>query len=148
MDEDQKFVPDLLERANRVWNNGNFMVFDELYAPDVIHYHPGMGVLEGSQSLAVYIRNLRAQYPDLVITFEETIFDGEKMVCQWRLKGTDMGMHAASAGPPTGKNVDIKGAEVMYFRDGKIVEDHVYYDQYALLQQLGLLEQFGVGGDQ
>ena len=143
MKEKQQFVADLAERANRVWNNGDFMAFEELYAPNVVYQHPGVGTLEGAQGLAEYVRDLRAQYPDLLITIEELIYDGDNLVCHWRFKGTDKGMHAASELPPTGKQVDFHGADVMHLKDGKIVEDYVYFDQMAVMQQLGLVEPFG-----
>lgn len=142
MKERQQFIADLVERANRVWNNGDFMVFNDLYAPDLVCHHPGVGTLEGSQAMAEYIHDLRVQYPDLLFTIEETVFDGEKMVCHWRFKGTDMGMHAASQGPPTGKKVDFKGVDVLHFKDGKIVDDYIYFDQLEVLQQLGMVEPF------
>ena len=50
-------------------------------------------------------------------------------------------MHAASEEPPTGKNVAFKGADVLHFKVGKIVEDYIYFDQFALLQQLGMLPE-------
>ena len=92
--------------------------------------------------MAEYVRDLRVQYPDLLVTFEEIVFDGEKMVSHWRFKGTDMGMHAASQGPPTGKKVDFKGVDVVHFKDGKIVDDYIYFDQLEILQQLGIVEPF------
>ena len=141
MKERQQFIADTVERANRVWNNGDFMAFEDLYAPDVVFHHPGVGTLEGSQAMAEYVRDLRVQYPDLLITFEESVFDGEKMVSHWRLVGTDMGMHAASQEMPTGKKVDFKGADVLHFKDGKIVEEFSFFDQLAIMQQLGVLPE-------
>jgi hypothetical protein len=41
--------------------------------------------------------------------------------------------------PPTGKRVEIRGMEYVQVRDGKIVIDNLYYDNVALLAQLGLV---------
>jgi carboxymethylenebutenolidase len=41
--------------------------------------------------------------------------------------------------PPTGKWVEVPGVAIVQFRDGKIAWEHVYWDQAAVLVQLGLL---------
>ena len=41
--------------------------------------------------------------------------------------------------PPTGKRVAAKGMELVQGRDGKLAVHHMYYDNMALAEQLGLL---------
>ena len=43
--------------------------------------------------------------------------------------------------PPTGKRLKIRGMELVQMRDGKIVVDNLYYDNMALLAQLGLIPE-------
>ena len=42
--------------------------------------------------------------------------------------------------PPTGKAVELPVVVVMKFKDGKIVHEHIYWDQASLLVQVGLLD--------
>jgi carboxymethylenebutenolidase len=42
--------------------------------------------------------------------------------------------------PPTGKHVEIPHVVVMKFENGKVVHEHVWWDQGSLLVQVGLLD--------
>ena len=43
--------------------------------------------------------------------------------------------------PATGKQVEVRGMELVRVREGKIVVDNMYYDNLAVAAQLGLLPQ-------
>src|ERR687886_2788457 len=42
--------------------------------------------------------------------------------------------------PPTGKRVEIPIVVVVQFREGKIVSEHIYWDQASVLVQVGLID--------
>ena len=50
--------------------------------------------------------------------------------------------------PPTGKRVEVPMVVVVRFRDGKIVSEHIYWDQASALVQAGLVnpEELPVSG--
>jgi carboxymethylenebutenolidase len=41
---------------------------------------------------------------------------------------------------PTGKRVEIATVSIIQFRDGKLFNEHIYWDQASVLVQLGLLD--------
>jgi carboxymethylenebutenolidase len=41
---------------------------------------------------------------------------------------------------PTGKRVEVALVVIVHFRDGKLAHEHIYWDQAAVLVQLGLLD--------
>jgi carboxymethylenebutenolidase len=41
--------------------------------------------------------------------------------------------------PPTGRHVEIPLVAVVQFREGKLVHEHIYWDQASVLKQIGLL---------
>ena len=61
---------------------------------------------------------------EMVIRFTHTI------EMDWMLPGI----------PPTGKRVECATVAVITFRDGKLFNEHVYWDQASVLVQLGLLD--------
>ena len=61
---------------------------------------------------------------EMVFTFTHTI----RM--DWMLPGL----------APTGKRVEIALVAIVRFRDGKLVHEHIYWDQASVLVQLGLLD--------
>lgn len=42
--------------------------------------------------------------------------------------------------PPTGKRVECATVAIVTFRDGKLFNEHIYWDQASVLVQLGLLD--------
>ena len=41
--------------------------------------------------------------------------------------------------PPTNRHVEVALVAIVRFRDGKLVHEHIYWDQASVLKQLGLL---------
>jgi carboxymethylenebutenolidase len=41
---------------------------------------------------------------------------------------------------PTGKRVEVPLVAIVRFREGKLVHEHIYWDQSSVLAQLGLLD--------
>jgi carboxymethylenebutenolidase len=42
--------------------------------------------------------------------------------------------------PPTGRRVEVPLVAIVQFQDGKLVHEHIYWDQASVLVQIGLLE--------
>ena len=42
--------------------------------------------------------------------------------------------------PHTGRRVEVPLVAIVQFRDGKLAHDHIYWDQAAVLVQIGLLD--------
>jgi carboxymethylenebutenolidase len=45
---------------------------------------------------------------------------------------------------PTGRKVDIPLVAIVQFRDGKLVHEHIYWDQASVLVQIGLIDPSGL----
>ena len=83
-------------------------------------YHGLDGVAE---SVALY----RLVLPDLQMTVEEQLVDGERVVSRWRSHGTNRG-----------RRVELWGITTSHFDDdGLILEDWSASDNLSLLRQLG-----------
>ena len=61
---------------------------------------------------------------EMIIRFTHTI------ELDWMLPGI----------PPTGKRVECATVGIIQFRDGKLLSEHLYWDQASVLVQLGLLD--------
>ena len=123
-----------------LWNNGNLLVADELFAPNYAHYDPstpdfGRGPDSEKKRAALY----RTAFPDLHLTIEDVIAEGETVMTRWSCRGTHKGDLNGIA--PTGKNITITGLTVARVSNGKIVEGYVNWDALGLMQQLGVVPQ-------
>jgi steroid delta-isomerase-like uncharacterized protein len=109
----------------------------ELVAPDYVDHAalPGQAPgLEGAkQKWAMYLAGL----PDLQVTIEELVAEGDKVGVRRSYAGTHRGELLGV--PATGKQVRIGGISIFRLAEGKIAEHWEQLDRLALLQQLGVL---------
>jgi steroid delta-isomerase-like uncharacterized protein len=75
--------------------------------------------------------------PDVTVTVEDMIAEGDQIAIRVRLRGTNEGEFMGM--PATGKAIDLPSMGVLRFGDGEIVERWIALDQMDLLQQLGVI---------
>src|SRR5918993_5819275 len=115
----------------------------ELVASDFVDHAalPGQAPgLEGvKQKWAMYLAGI----PDLRVTIEELVAEGDKVAVRRSYAGTHRGELLGI--PPTGKQVRISGISIFRLAEGKIAEHWEQLDRLALMQQLGALPTPGQG---
>jgi len=123
--------------ARRAWEAlKNPDLLDEVYAADVVWHEPDReihGIEEAKQFVSMY----RTAMPDVNVTVEDMIAEGDKVVTRVTLRGTHQG-ETEEFGPPTGRQIEGEGITISRIEGGKIVEDWDAYDNLTTLQQLGL----------
>jgi steroid delta-isomerase-like uncharacterized protein len=80
-----------------------------------------------------------AAFPDINVTVEDVIAEGDKAVTRWTIRGTHRGELMGIA--PTDKHIELKGITIHRIEGGKIVEEWERYDNLGMMQQLGVVEQ-------
>jgi len=136
-EENKNVVRRLFEE---VWNNGYLHVADELFAPNYVHHDvstPDVG--RGPESEKKRATLYRTAFPDLRLTAEDIIAEGETVVARWSCRGTHKGDLNGIA--PTGKQFDISGITIVRLDNGKMVEGFVNWDALGLMQHLGVVPQ-------
>jgi steroid delta-isomerase-like uncharacterized protein len=123
--------------AHRSWESvDNPDTLDEVYAPDVVWHQPE-GDIQGLEEAEQFVAMITTAFPDMSVTVEDVIAEGDKVVTRVTIRGTHQG-EVEEYGPPTGKQVELEGITIHRFEDGKIVEEWNSYDNLSILQQLGL----------
>jgi len=133
----------LLERYVERYNAGDLDGCMELYAEDAVQNMPD-GIFEGRSKISERLARELAALPDVHFSFGAFVEQGDAFADEWTFVGTHTGPFQLPDGtelPPTGKRVEVKGMEFVRVRDGKIVVDNLYYDNLAVLTQLGLVPQ-------
>jgi steroid delta-isomerase-like uncharacterized protein len=126
----------LVERSRAIWNEGDLDLIDDLLAPGfVLHTVDISDDIIGSVGFGENVVALRTQFPDFQVRFDEVIVAGDTIVLRWTVTGTDTG--DAGELPPTGMSIQISGASVIHVIDGKFAEEWMYYNEGAMMQQLG-----------
>jgi predicted ester cyclase len=81
-----------------------------------------------------FIYLLWKAFPDIRITFEDIIIEGNKVVCRYNLSGTHKGEFMDLQ--PTNKQFRVNGMTVFSFRDAKVIERWNLVDMMSLMEQL------------
>ncbi len=76
-------------------------------------------------------------FPDLHVTVEDMIAEGDKVVAYKTLSGTHSGCHLGI--PPTGKCVQYQIISIYRIKNGKIAEYWGLQDEISLKRQLDII---------
>jgi len=119
MSEENKTV--IRRSFEELWNKGNLSVADELFAPNYTHHDPATpDVGRGPESEKKRATLYRTAFPDLKLTIEDIIAEGETVMARWSCRGTHKGDLRGIA--PTGKQFTISGVSVARLANGKMAE--------------------------
>ncbi len=124
-----------------IWNKGNLAVADELIAPTYVDHDPASPGVNGPEGVKQLVMMYRRAFPDVHISIEEQIAEGDTVATHWVAQGTHQG--DLQGIPPTGKRATVTGTQLSHIAGGKIAEDWGNWDTLGLLQQLGVLPQMG-----
>lgn len=119
-----------------VFNAGKIELIDELFAPNFVDHDPG-NPLPGFEGLRQLVSMYRSAFPDLRLTIEDEITEGDRVVTRFTGRGTHKGPLMGI--PPTGKRVTITAIDILRFENGRIVEHWGNQDLLGMMQQLGVI---------
>jgi steroid delta-isomerase-like uncharacterized protein len=120
-----------------VVNTGNFSSLDEVVASDYTYFEPTIGTMAGREGYRTLVSMYRNAFPDMTLTIDEQIAEGDTVVTRWTARGTHLGELLGIA--PTGKRVSVQGVVISRVIDGQLVEDYESYDVHGMMRQLGVL---------
>lgn len=116
-----------------VWNARRAETIDELLAPDAVAHMEGGDVHGPAQFREAHAMFLNA-LPDISITIEDVISDGDHAVVRWRVRATHKGDFFGIAA--TNAPVDFRGMSWAVVKDGKVVEGFDTWNLGGLVESL------------
>ncbi|MFF0476891.1 ester cyclase [Streptomyces sp. NPDC004284] len=131
----------VLERFHSATNSGEMdlvaKAVDDLTAPDLVFHAPVPMGATGAEALKRVWEALLRAFPDLHVTIEETVAEGDRVVSRNTVTGTHLGEYRGL--PPTGKPVSYGEIFIFRFEDGRIAEIRGVVDVLTQLRQVGAL---------
>jgi predicted ester cyclase len=121
-----------------VFNQGKMDSADELIAPYFIHYTAGKMDAKGIEGYKELVGSLRVAFPDLKVTVEDVIGEGNMVSTRQTYTGKHQGDLQGIS--PTGVEAVCTGICIFRIADGKITEGWTEYDLLGLMLQLGVVE--------
>lgn len=119
---------------DEVFSKWNLAVIDELVSPEFLGHEMPPGFPRGPKGFRQFYGGIRAAFPDVQLTVEDMIGEGERVVVRWRGRATHQGMFRGI--PPTSAEVSFTGIAIYRLSNGKIVERWVEVDMLGLTDQL------------
>lgn len=122
-----------------VWNQGRSDVIDDLLAEDaVIHgLVDGAGnPVNGLDGFHDFHTQFRGAFPDLIVSVDDTIAEGDMVVARCSVRGRHTGNHLGFAA--TNAPVQFDGVAITRIENGKIAEAWNHFDFAQMNRQLGL----------
>tara|TARA_B100000989_G_scaffold105631_1_gene77409 strand:- start:632 stop:1126 length:495 start_codon:yes stop_codon:yes gene_type:complete len=126
------------EAWSQFFDERNMEIINEQYfTEDVTVVIPGDNIV-GIEGTKNYYGNFLTGFSDAEFTFVDIFGQGDKLVKHWNFKGTHDGDFFGI--PPTGKSLNLFGTTLILMENGKIKQEHDFYDNLDMLNQLGLME--------
>ena len=120
-----------------IWDKGNLDAIEELFTTDFVRHGPtaAEGEVRGQEGFEGLVSSYRTGLPDLRVSIEDLIAEGDRVVTRWTARGTHQGELMGNA--PTGNPATVTGILIDRISGGKIEEEWADYDTLHLMQQIG-----------
>jgi steroid delta-isomerase-like uncharacterized protein len=129
-----------VRRFNDVVSTGDAEVIsktiDELVKPDVLIHVPVPSQATGAQALKHVWAMLLRGLPDIDVTIEDLIAEGDKVVSRNTVTGTHQGEYRGL--PPTGESITYNEIFIFRFANGRLAEIWGVVDVFSQMKQLGV----------
>jgi len=119
-----------------VFNRQNLDIVHELIADDYVVNGVGGQQLRGPDGVRMMIAMYTTAFPDLHMTIDDLIGEGDTVACRFTTTATHQGEFMGI--PPTGKKISISGYSFNHLKDKKQVETWGLSDWTTAMQQLGI----------
>jgi predicted ester cyclase len=123
-----------------VWNKGREEAIDEMFDADGIAngLNDAAGnPIKGREDFKVLHRAFREAFPNLNITVEDTVTEGDKIAGRCTIRAVHEGAGLGIA--PTNQPIEFTGLTIVKLKDGKIIEAWNEFDFMKMFTQVGAL---------
>ena len=133
MSEANKAV--VMRAFDECWNDRNLDACDTVFAHDFVTHDPfAANFPDGPAGMKARIGFFTSAFPDLKMTCDELLAEGDRVVVRWTGRGTHGG--SLMGLPPTGRPVTVSGILIQRVEGGRIAESWGVVDRAAMMEQI------------
>ena len=124
---------------NEMLNGRNLGLLSQFCTEGYAYHGPGGVELRGIGELREMIEGYLTAFPDMHMTVEHRVVEGDLISTRWNITGT----HDGPLGDiePTGKKINFDGQLIMRFEGTKIAEEWEVFDELAMLKEIGAIPE-------
>ncbi len=131
-------IEHLMNQMFDAWSKNDPNTIDSIFAEEGLYEDvAGNTVVKGRDNIKKLLKETTSAIPDFNIKLLKWFSSGNKLACQWIMKGTQTGNMGDI--PATGKSFTVRGASIALIKEGKIIRWTDYYDSFSFLKQLGVI---------
>ena len=120
---------------DEIVNKGDLSLADEVLAGNYVYHFPTHDI-HGPEGFKKFVTSMRTAFPDLHVTIEDLIGEGDKVAARVIMQGTFKGELNGIA--PTGRKLTFPEAVFVRFEDDMEVEATAYGNMNSFNEQLGI----------
>ena len=117
-----------------VVNTGAVERLPEFLAPDYVVHHAGIKGIEAAEQ---HLKTFRQCYPDLHVTVDGQVAEGDIVATWFTMRGTHRGQWGDLK--PTNRVITLHGVNIQKMRDGRIVEQWGAANTFEALLEIGVV---------
>lgn len=124
-----------------VWNKGRAEAIDEMIADDCVVQglaDAAGNPVRGPDEYRAFYAQFRQAFPDIIVTVEDTIAEGDLVAARCSVRGKHGGDGLGIAA--TQSPVEFTGITIVRWKNGKIVEAWNNFDFMTMYRQVGALK--------
>lgn len=125
---------EVLDGIYQAINTGNLALLDTFVAPGYVEHSEGF---QGVEPFRQQIAAFRAAFPDLHVSIDDLLTDGDRFASRTTVTGTHTGDLMGL--PPTGQRISVESVDIGRIENGQARERWGGLNMYALLTQLGVI---------
>jgi predicted ester cyclase len=119
---------------DEVWNKGNIDFIDEALDANYVNHSAPPGLSSDREGFKQFVNLYRGAFPDVQMTVEDIIAEGDTVVTRFTSRGTHDGDFMGA-----GKKVTVTGITIIRYAGDKAVEAWSEFDQAGMLMQIGAI---------
>src|SRR5947209_1588454 len=125
----------LVRRFFDAFGRNDFAALQAVTSQDVVYHAAPPGLSAGSEGYRELMAMYISAYPDIQLTLDDMIAEGDKVVTRFTARGTHRGEFMGIE--PTGTQITVGGISIIRVAGNKVTEEWDQLDMLGGLQQLG-----------
>jgi len=141
MEENQMSTEQTKELCRRLYaavSSGDFDAIDQVVSPNFVeHETVDPGLPAGREGMKALFKTVRQAMPDMVMTPEDIVVEGDRVAVRAVMTGTQTGEFLGI--PPSGKHVQITVMDLVRMENNQVAEHWGVSDMLAFMTQIGAI---------
>jgi predicted ester cyclase len=122
----------------KVVNTGDIEIITQFISSDYVEIYNSKRCFIGINGAKEHIKGVRNTYPDLKLSIDNQIAEGEWVATCYTMRGTHTGLWMGIK--PTGKRIEVTGVNIDRIIDNKIVEHGGAANMFDVLLEIGAIK--------